>query len=687
MKKTNVLVSTILILGAFLLLPSLSPSAHATAGTVCLVDSSATGCPGIPASLIENVGAQLRVSVFLQGTDHINGFEITTLADHTILRPAGVDLTGSILPSPQTIVLECLGGILVSGNTCQPTDTLDTIHFAAAGSLGMLSTATTGLLFTAIFNVTTATSGIPLEFQTGCINTSVSPNVCVTITNGSLLAVPETIQTATFATSTAPDFSMTANPSSINIQAGSSATSTLSITSVNGFSGTVTLTATVSPSGPGLSLSPTSVTLASGQTLNAVLTVSTSTSTPPDIYTITVNGTSGSLAQFARVTVTVNAPPPPDFTITANPVSLTIQAGSSGTSSISLTSINGFTGTVSLISGITPSGPTTSLSATSITLSSGETATTILTVSTTSSTAAGSYTAQVTGTSTSTSTQYTRVSVTVTGPSQPDFTISANPLSLSIPSGSSATSTITIAAVNGFSGVVSLSLAPSSDLTATISPTSITTSGTATLTVTSNSPGSHTVRVTGASEALSHNVTVFVNVPFVGEVCVIPSGVTTCPSSVLSFSGTTGSQLRVSVFIQGSDALNGFDVTLLADHTIFQPVNADLTGTILAGTPSVVVKCIGGILVQGPACSATTDTIDTIHFAAVGGLGLLTTPPTTGLLFTAAYNVIATNSGTVMNFQTGCIDTSVSGGICVTIANGTGTPAPETIPGRPSSSF
>src|SRR5438093_8403396 len=172
---------------------------------------------------------------------------------------------------------------------------------------------------------------------------------------------------------------MTASPSSINIQASFSATSTLSITSINGFSGTVTLTATVSPSGPGLSLSPTSITLAPGQTLNAVLTVSTSTSTPPDIYTITVNGTSGSLTQFARVTVTVNALPPPDFTITANPVSLTIQAGSSGTSSISLTSINGFTGTVNLIFGITPYGQTTSLSATSITLSSGKTSTTILT--------------------------------------------------------------------------------------------------------------------------------------------------------------------------------------------------------------------------------------------------------------------------------------------------------------------
>jgi hypothetical protein len=186
---------------------------------------------------------------------------------------------------------------------------------------------------------------------------------------------------------------------------------------------------------------------------------------------------------------------------------------------------------------------------------------------------------------------------------------------------------------------------------------------------------------------LSHNVTVFVNVPPVGEVCIISQGTTTCPTSVLSFSGTAGTQLRVSVFIQGSDALNGFDITLLADHAIFQPADASLTGTVLPGTPTVVVKCIGGVLVTGSTCSPSTDTIDTIHFAAVGGAGMITTPPTTGLLFTAIYNVVATTSGTVINFQTGCSGPTSVSGFCVTIANGTGTPDSETIPGSPSPTF
>src|SRR5712692_4419188 len=106
MKKTKVLISTIITLTAFLVLPAVSPSAHAAAGTVCLINPTATSCPASPASLTGTMGTQQRVSVFLQGTNVINGFDITLLADHTILKPAGFDLTGSILPGPQQVVVE-----------------------------------------------------------------------------------------------------------------------------------------------------------------------------------------------------------------------------------------------------------------------------------------------------------------------------------------------------------------------------------------------------------------------------------------------------------------------------------------------------------------------------------------------------------------------------------------------------
>jgi hypothetical protein len=99
---------------------------------------------------------------------------------------------------------------------------------------------------------------------------------------------------------------------------------------------------------------------------------------------------------------------------------------------------------------------------------------------------------------------------------QADFTISDNPTTLTISAGGSATSTITVNALNGFIGTVSLQATPSLvSLGAALSPTSITISGTSTLTVTvptGTIAGSYTVTVTGTSGSLAHSATVNVNV-------------------------------------------------------------------------------------------------------------------------------------------------------------------------------
>jgi len=781
-----------MLIGTVLFAAVDSPPAHgASTGIICIIPGGGSSCPSSPAPIIGTVGTRLRVSVFIQNSTSLNGFDVTLLADHTILRPAGADLTGTVLPGPPTLLVECLSGILVTGATCSSTDSLDTLHLAASATPGGITTSpTTGLLFTAIYNITATTTGTSLGFQTGCGSPTAPtshPPLCVTVANGTPTPVPEAVQTAIFSTSTTPDFVMLVNPSSITITAGSSAASTLSITSVNSFSGTVSLTATVSPATLPISLSPTNVTLAAGQTVSSTITISTSTSTPSTTYVITVTGTSGSLSHAVTVTVMVNPSPQPDFAVTSSPNNLTLPAGSTGTSTITLVSLNGFAGTINLAASVSPSGPTASMSASSVTLSAGMAGTVALTVSTTSSTLAGSYIVTVTGVSgalshsTGVSVMVTAVSqpdfsigptgvsigitqgltalqpitltslggfagtvsltdsvsptglspslsptsitlasggtgnstltipttsstppgsytITVTGTSgslshaitipvtvfsnQPDFTISANPSSLSVSAGASATSTINIGAVNGFNSNVLLTVSTSNGLTGTISPTSVAPNGQATLTVTSNTAGSYTAQVTGTSGSLSHTTTVTVTVTSssIGVVCIIPSGTTSCPSGTATITGTAGTQIRVSIFIQGSSALDAFDITLLADHNILKPAGIDLTGTVLMGTPIIVVECLSGILVAGSTCSVT-DTVDTIHLAATSALGSpLTTPPTTGLLFTAIYNITGTTSGIPLGFQTGCSNTSVSPNVCVTIANGTPTPDTETAP-------
>ncbi len=201
------------------------------------------------------------------------------------------------------------------------------------------------------------------------------------------------------------DFSISANPTSLTIAQGNSGTSTISTAVTTGSAGTVNLTASVSPAGPTASLNPTSVTAGGSSTL----TVNVGSTVAAGSYTVTVTGTEGSSVHSTSVTVNVTAAGANDFSISANPTSLSIAQGGSGTSTISTAVTSGSAGTVSLSASVSPAGPTTSLNPTSVTAGNSST----LTVSVGSTVAAGSYTVTVTGTEGS-ATHSTSVSVTVT---------------------------------------------------------------------------------------------------------------------------------------------------------------------------------------------------------------------------------------------------------------------------------
>ena len=105
-----------------------------------------------------------------------------------------------------------------------------------------------------------------------------------------------------------PEFSITSSPSSLNVTRGSSTSSTLTLTSIGGFAGQVNLATSISPSNgssPTLTLNPNRVTLLSGGTGNAVLTINTTGTTSRGGYTIVVLGVSGTLADSVSITLTV----------------------------------------------------------------------------------------------------------------------------------------------------------------------------------------------------------------------------------------------------------------------------------------------------------------------------------------------------------------------------------------------
>src|SRR5207249_182231 len=114
-------------------------------------------------------------------------------------------------------------------------------------------------------------------------------------------------QSYTFITA-AGDFTISASPSSLSVYQGSSGSTTITLSSVNGFSGTVSLSSSA-PSGLSVSSSPSSCTVPSNGSCSSTSTISAAPSMATGTYTVTVTGTSGSLVHSVSISVTVpNAP-------------------------------------------------------------------------------------------------------------------------------------------------------------------------------------------------------------------------------------------------------------------------------------------------------------------------------------------------------------------------------------------
>ncbi len=99
-----------------------------------------------------------------------------------------------------------------------------------------------------------------------------------------------------------PDFSLGASPSSVSAAQGASATSVISASALNGFSGSISLFTSGVPAGASAGLSATSIS-ASG---SATLTLSAGTAAPGS-YTVSVTGTSGTLSHSTSVGFTVTS--------------------------------------------------------------------------------------------------------------------------------------------------------------------------------------------------------------------------------------------------------------------------------------------------------------------------------------------------------------------------------------------
>jgi hypothetical protein len=296
-----------------------------------------------------------------------------------------------------------------------------------------------------------------------------------------------------------PDFSMGVSPANQSVTAGGSTSYTVTITPSGGFVGSVNLAVSGLPSGASGSFD------INPATTSSTLTVATTTGVAAGSYTFTVTGSSGSLSHSANATLIVNVPNPPDFSLSASPSSRTVGQGVLATSyAVTITQLNGFNGSVDLTVAGLPVGATGSLSPTPAATAS------TLNVTIDATTPQGSYVLTITGASGSLS-HSTTVTLVVVG----DFGLSATPTSSSISRGGTATYTITVIAMNGFSGPVTLSATNlPTKASASFSPNPVASSSTLSLrTNRGQTPaGSYTIVITGTSGGVTHSITVTLTV-------------------------------------------------------------------------------------------------------------------------------------------------------------------------------
>jgi hypothetical protein len=476
-------------------------------------------------------------------------------------------------------------GTLKSTTTIAVTVTVPSFSLSASAASLTIPRSSSGTSTISVsgsngFNssVTLAASGLPSGVTAAFSAASTSATSVMTFTASSTAAAgtyPITVtgtsgtlsSTTTIAvTVTVPSFSLSASAAILTIARGGSGASTINVSGLNGFAGTVSLTTSVLPNGVTAVLSPASTT----KTSTVTFAVSAS-STVSGSYPITVTGTSGTLSSTTAIAVTVTVP---SFSVLTSTASLSVPKGSSGVSAVSISGQNGFNSSVSLVATGLPSGVTAVFNPASTTTSS------TLTFTASASTVAGTYPITVTGTSTGvqgTLKSMATITLTIT---TPNFTLSFLPGNVGLARGFSASSTLTVTPVNGFKGTVALGASglPSG---ATAAFGAVSAAGTSQVTFTANSAaalGTFAVTVSGVSGSLTNTVpfTVTVLAPTTGASLVNLSSVYNVNALVVDGLPFTGAGLDGG--LNGSSTaysanLVGVQQTIAGNVFYFGPAN------------------------------------------------------------------------------------------------------------------
>jgi subtilase family serine protease len=526
-----------------------------------------------------------------------------------------VGLTITYIPVLTTITVSPASVSVVSGSTEQFTATAKDQYGTALATQPSFTWTTTGggtISSTGLF--TAKTTGGP--FTVTAASGTVTGGASVTVTSG-------------------PSFTITVNPNTLTVKQGSSGLSTLTLTAINGFSGTVSV---------GISGLPTGVTLgfaSSGATATLTFNVGSTAALGSSIITIT--GTSGSISSTATVTLTVEAPSVLT-TIKVSPASASVAAGA--TEQFTETGYDQYgvalTSQPAMIWSTTGGGQIGS--------STGLY---------TSTTAGGPFTitaanGSVKGTA----------SVTVTP--APSFTISTA-ASLSVNQGSTGKFTISLTGSNGFNSSAALSIsALPAGVTASFSPASASASAPSTLTFTVSpmrTAISFHATITGTSGQLtcSELITLtVVNYQILTSITVSPTSAVLLYNEKQSFTAA---------------AYDQFGTAMVTQPAFTWSLGAGSTGSISSGGSYTAGSSTGTATVVAASGTISGKANVTVQAPVVKSLGLSSASVTggTSVTGTVTLNEPAPTGGTVVTVASSNIKVASISSTTITVAAGSAT--------------
>lgn len=210
-----------------------------------------------------------------------------------------------------------------------------------------------------------------------------------------------------------PAFSLSISPSSLSVDQGEQGQLTLSVSRSGGFAGAVSVAVEGLPAGvtTGGNLS------IPGGSSSLTVTLAADGDAESGSASVTFRGTSGDLPpQTASLSLTVNevAAPPPDFELSLDPSSISLEGGSSGETTVSVNRTGGFQGSVTLSATGLPSGVSAAFDPAEVTGASSA-----LTFSAEGSAATGTVSVSISGTSSEVGTREATLSLEITAPDPP----------------------------------------------------------------------------------------------------------------------------------------------------------------------------------------------------------------------------------------------------------------------------